>query len=187
QKTAQSNEQLGFVQEENRSLRKALLKQHRPYFARLDYLLLGQKARSLEPAAERFRQSAQVTSTQNNDSLRRTLELLFAEATPCNLDALESTLFFAIFDVPFTRERLESGLGIQPVFEELEKAYHEWLERDGTLEQVYHDVRPREAAVSFGAVVELISRLAGIASVKIDKTGAQTSQTASRHAPDVKK
>jgi len=178
QKTAQSKEQLGFVPEENRSLRKALLKQHRPYFARLDYLLLGQKARSLEPAAERFRQAAQATSTQNNNSLRRTLELLFAEATPCNLDALESTLFFAIFDVPFTRERLESGLGIQPVFEELEKAYHEWLERDGTLEQVYHNLRPREAAVSFRAVDELISRLAGIASVEIAKTRAQTSQTA---------
>ncbi|HEU0049544.1 MAG TPA: hypothetical protein VFQ43_18300 [Nitrososphaera sp.] len=68
QKTAQSKEELGFVQEENRSLRKALLKQHRPYFARLDYLLLGQKARSLEPAAERFRQAAQATCTQNNNS-----------------------------------------------------------------------------------------------------------------------
>ena len=135
--TAQSTEQLAFADAELLARRHSLDKERRSAFARLDYFLFGPKAKSFAEPEARFRRAFGVPRPRGTNPFRRTLGLLLAEASPCSLDALESTLFFAIFDVPFTRTQWEAGFGLDQVYAQLDRAYQQGLEKFGSLEEVF--------------------------------------------------
>ncbi len=164
---AQSQAVLGFPEAERRAHQKSLEEQRRTLYAQLDYLLLGKKAKRLEAPVEDYRRAAGLKRPKAETAFLRTLQLVFADALPCELEALQGTLFFAVFDIAFTRERFDAssaeggaGLSNDRVYAYLERIYDERRRKLGSFEEVYRTLRPQEPEDGFGYVDELIAQLA---------------------------
>lgn len=173
---AQSKDQQDFPGKEEDAREKWLRTQRGKHFARLKFLLHGKKAVFLEQPAERFRGAVRPPGSYKAEPFQKTLQLLFGDATPCGFAALESTLFSAIFDQPFSRERLERGLGTEQLFSELDEAYHHQIEHSGSVEGAYRSLRPSEPANAFPYISELVARLAGIAAAHVTRARVLTTQ-----------
>jgi phosphatidylserine/phosphatidylglycerophosphate/cardiolipin synthase-like enzyme len=157
---SESLEQLAFPRKELRARAKQIAWQQRAQLARLDYLLLGDKAETLGTSAQQYRGSAGLPRVHGSTPLTKAAKLLFGQASPCNLATLESTFFFSVLGVPFTGERLEEGLDIHRLQADLDSAYRARLKDAGSLENLYLLLRPQDPENAFSYVDEITARLA---------------------------
>ncbi|MBI4462012.1 MAG: phosphatidylserine/phosphatidylglycerophosphate/cardiolipin synthase family protein [Acidobacteria bacterium] len=154
-----SNELQRFPDQEENARKKSFEEHRRNHFARLSTLLLGEKASSLAIPAERYRQAARLPPPRGKNPLRRTLGLLFGQATPCSLETLENSLFSAIFDLPPVWDSNNVGANFH-LPAEVERRYRERRKELGALEAVYRALRPENPEAAFTYVDALMARLA---------------------------
>ncbi len=174
--TPLSSKDLEFPNQERFDREKALKEERKLYFARLNFLMAGDKAKLLESPAEQFRQAAGVAQPKGKDAFLRALEFLFGDATACELQALQATLVFAYFGVSFTKKQLDKALQDEGILLEVEHAFHEHFggNQDLTPETIYSALRSAVTAEAFQHVDLLTDRLAGIASSQVARARSET-------------
>ena len=176
--TAQSVEDSEFAEKERSAHEKALKSDRDRVFARLNFLMAGDRA-PLKNPAETFRRAASLKRPEGKDAFLRTLQLLFGDATACDLKALQVTLLFAYYGVSFTEEHLEQALRDDDILEVLEHSFHHQAPNDGerTPETAYLALRESVADDAHEYVDALMVRLAGIASSQVAMARSQTPYT----------
>jgi len=165
-----SSEWHSFPAAERAARRAALDVRRITAIRRLDYILLGDHAAAfLDTPAERFRRSVRQVKPRRKDAFQRALRQVFADVTPCGLEALEATLFFTYFGIPFTPELLDRGLDPETLTGELEHHFHAHGE-DHSPESAYLLMRPAKGHADFRYVDDLVWRLSGITSPAVART-----------------
>jgi phosphatidylserine/phosphatidylglycerophosphate/cardiolipin synthase-like enzyme len=139
--TARSREETDFLRRERESRERAIAGQRSSGIARLDALLLGSKVKlsDVSPTAGR------------RGSFRAAAGDLLSDADACRLDAVEATVLFSVFGLPFTAERV-SQLGPSRQFEALEEVFSGHLDQGRTLGQAFEAVRPAAGDQTFAHV-----------------------------------
>ncbi|MBI4474917.1 MAG: hypothetical protein HY646_19770 [Acidobacteria bacterium] len=172
---AKAAEDLVFPEKEEAGRAKALSNERKRYFARLSFFLMGEKARSLNPEAAK--------STAGPDQLQRSLAVLFGDATACQLEALQATLLYAYFNVPFTTERLEAALRDEDILREVEHAFNDPAAGNATESYVRFDrVKSRQAQQY---VTQLMLRLTQVASIEVAAMRAERSASGVANQSDL--
>lgn len=180
QARAESREQLAFPGKELQAHGKHQDWQRRAEFARLDYLWLGEKAGALSAPAENYRRAASRPRLRGKTPLLQTLNLLLAGTSPCTLEALESTFFFSVFDVPLTRERLSAGLDNHHLQAELDGAYRAQLKKSGSLEETYLKLRPADAENSFRYADHLLAQLVTLEAMRAQQSRSRRTSASAK-------
>ena len=183
QSSGESQEQRTFPRKELRAREKQEEWQRNAQLARLDYLLLGEKTGSLEATTREYRRAIDLPRPHGKTPLSKAAKILFGEASACNLAALESTFFFAVFEIPFTRERLQEGLHIHRLQADLDQFYRARLKEAGSLEKLYVLMRPQNPESVFRYVDEITARLASRG--ELAQGGSRRGSGAKRRAASV--
>src|SRR3990172_6747755 len=127
---------------------------------------MGDKARSRPAPSKGYRQAAQLPGPKGPDPLQRSLELVFGDATACQMEAFQATLLFAYFNVPFTEERLRATLAEEDVLREVERVFRRYSE-DGSADETFLKFDRSAAGAARAYVKDLLLRLARIASRQV--------------------
>src|SRR4030095_7133016 len=163
---ATDTEDLVFPEKEEAGRCKTLSNERKRYFARLSFFLMGDKAGSLNPAAARsYGRRGVQQPTAGSDPLQQSLVLLFGDATACQLEALQATLLYAYFNVPFTQDRLDAALRDEDVFLAVEHGFLDPL--GGTAINSYLQFDREKSRQAQEYVAQFMRRLTQIASVEI--------------------
>lgn len=160
-----SSEQASLPDRERAALAKSMDTQRSVYFDRLHFLLLGDRAGMLDPSADELRRAAGVRPPAGSP-LQRTLELLFANATPCELAGFEATVLYAVLGVPFEESLIVGGLDPSTVTDEIDRVLHEHALGLNGPEAAYIVMRPGDEARAFAYVSRFIAELAEDTSVE---------------------
>ncbi|MFQ5788883.1 MAG: phosphatidylserine/phosphatidylglycerophosphate/cardiolipin synthase family protein [Acidobacteriota bacterium] len=157
EETARSEEELSFPSSERHAMLNRLQYDRKRFARRLDFLHLGNKIRfgGRRSGGER--------------KLEGALEEVFSAASTCELDALEDTLVFAIFGLPFTEQQFEENLRDDNALDELEHFYHAHRRELGSLEEVYRTLRPASSGDTLAYVDTLVDGLVWVSSVHEDE------------------
>jgi phosphatidylserine/phosphatidylglycerophosphate/cardiolipin synthase-like enzyme len=132
--SAQSAEELQFPDRETSQNARVVEKERRLRVNQLNYLLFRSKSRVL---GNLLRERLQL----DEETFGRTLDILTAGATPCVLDALESTLLIAAFGLPLKKQWAEQGISPAAVLEEVESEYARRSKANQTAEETYFELR----------------------------------------------
>jgi len=134
EQSAQSAEELQFPDRETSKNALIVEKERRLRVNQLNYLLFRSKRRVL---GNLLRERLQL----DGETFGRTLDILTAGATPCVLDALESTLLIAAFGLPLKKQWAEQGITPTAVLEEVEAEYARRSKANETTEETYFALR----------------------------------------------
>lgn len=148
--SAQSREQKEFLQREAAARRSVEASQRAAALARLDFLLLGSKIEVPELRAP-------PTRIGYGESFRALLNVLFGQADPCALDALETTILFSVFGMPF--DAASAGMvGPFQEFQAIGAVTHGHLAAGRSLAEIFGLMRPASADLA-SAYVGALARV----------------------------
>ena len=141
--TALSSEEKSFPVEETRAYEKQVEKERHVRLNQLNYFLFKSKKQVFKETLRHHLPWSSDFRTLDGKSFGHAIDTLTVGASPCVLDALESTLLIAAFDLPLNSQWIVMGISPSQVFEEVEKEYARRVRADYTLEEIYIALRPK--------------------------------------------
>jgi hypothetical protein len=147
EQSVSSKDQARFLQREIEARRLAASRQRRAALARIDVLLLGDKIRVADLGDPRV---------GHGESVRALLGLLFSSADPCALEALESTILFAVFGMPFDAAAIED-IGPFREFPAIDAVIQRQRHEGRSLADTFAAMRPDRPDVAL-AYVDAVAR-----------------------------
>ncbi|MFN8006210.1 MAG: hypothetical protein U0V70_04130 [Terriglobia bacterium] len=160
-KQALSKEEQAFPEKEVSDFAKANEKERQIRLNRLNYLLFRSDQQVVKEVMRHQFPWASGFSQVDRESFGHSIEDLTEGASPCMLDALESTVLLAVFGLPLRRAWIEQEITPEQVLKEVEDEYTRKAKANRTLEQTYIELRPRDPntiKLMIGAMIERIMR-----------------------------
>ena len=157
---AQSSEERSFPNDESRAYDQLLDKERHIHLNQLNYLLFKSKKQVFREVLRHRLPWASDLRSLDGGTFGHALDVLTVGATPCTLDALESTLLIAAFGLPLKKQWIDAGISPAQVFEEVENEYARRARRaDRTLEETYVELRPESLARPKKLIEPLLAKM----------------------------